>query len=59
LEGGFFLQQDAAIDFAGMFQVKARELIGYDPATGAFASYVYSNLSPEPLPYKWDLRATP
>jgi Protein of unknown function (DUF1579) len=56
LEGGFFLQQDAAIDFAGMFQVKARELIGYDPATGAFASYVYSNLSPEPLPYKWDLR---
>jgi hypothetical protein len=26
LEGGFFLQQDAKIDFAGMFEVRAREL---------------------------------
>jgi Protein of unknown function (DUF1579) len=56
LEGGFFLQQDAEIHFAGMFEVKARELIRYDPETDAFASYVYSNFSPEPLPYKWDLR---
>jgi hypothetical protein len=56
LEGGFFLQQDAEIHFAGMFEVKARELIGYDPETESFASYVYSNLSPEPLPYRWDLR---
>jgi hypothetical protein len=56
LEGGFFLQQDAEIEFAGMFRVKARELIGYDPETEAFASYVYSNFSPTPLPYKWDLR---
>jgi hypothetical protein len=56
LEGGFFLQQDAEIHFAGMFEVKARELIGYDPETASFASYVYSNLSPEPLPYRWDLR---
>jgi hypothetical protein len=56
LEGGFFLQQDAEIEFAGMFRVKARELIGYDPETEAFASYVYSNFSPSPLPYKWDLR---
>jgi hypothetical protein len=56
LEGGFFLQQDVEIQFAGMFEVKARELIGYDPETGGFASYVYSNFSPEPLPYKWDLR---
>jgi len=56
LEGGFFLQQDARIDFADMFKVRARELIGYDPETGGFASYVYSNFSPEPLPYKWDLR---
>jgi Protein of unknown function (DUF1579) len=56
LDGGFFLQQDAEIRFAGMFTVNARELIGYDAETGAFASYVYSNLSPLPLPYKWDLR---
>jgi Protein of unknown function (DUF1579) len=56
IEGGFFLQQDAHIEFAGMFTVDARELIGYDPDTDAFASYVYSNFSPEPLPYRWDLR---
>ena len=56
LEGGFFLQQDAEIEFAGMFRVKARELIGYDPETRGFASHVYSNLSPTPLPYAWDLR---
>jgi Protein of unknown function (DUF1579) len=56
LEGGFFLQQDIEIDFAGQFQVKSHELIGYDPETGAFASHVYSNLSPTPLPYAWELR---
>jgi hypothetical protein len=56
LEGGFFLVQDIAIDFAGMFQVKSHELIGYNPETGAFASQVYSNLSPTPLPYTWDMR---
>ena len=56
LEGGFFLQQDAEIDFAGMFDVKSRELIGYDPEAGAFASTVFSNFSPTPLPYRWDLR---
>jgi hypothetical protein len=56
LEGGFFLVQDVEIDFAGMYHVKSHELIGYDSATGAFSSYVYSNMAPEPLPYKWDLR---
>ncbi|MGH2592359.1 MAG: DUF1579 family protein [Anaerolineae bacterium] len=55
LDGGFFMQQDAEIDFAGM-KIKSRELIGYDPETKAFASSVYSNLSPAPLPYKWDLQ---
>jgi hypothetical protein len=56
LPGGFFLQQDIEIDFAGQFQVRSHELIGYDAETGAFASLVYSNLSPAPLPYTWDLR---
>lgn len=56
LDGGFFLVQDIEIDFAGMYQVKSHELIGYDPDTGAFASHVYSNMAPEPLPYRWDLR---
>jgi Protein of unknown function (DUF1579) len=56
LEGGFFLQQDTRIDFAGTFQVRSRELIGYDPDTQGFTSHVFSNLSPTPLPYAWDLR---
>jgi hypothetical protein len=56
LEGGFFMQQDVEMDFAGMMKIKSRELIGYDPETKAFSSLVFSNLSPIPLPYKWDLR---
>jgi Protein of unknown function (DUF1579) len=56
LEGGFFLQQDVEIDLGGRVHVKSRELIGYDPETQAFSSNVYSNLSPLPLPYKWDLQ---
>jgi Protein of unknown function (DUF1579) len=56
LPGGFFLQQDVELDFGGRLQIRSRELIGYDPQSGAFSSYVYSNLSPSPLPYKWDLQ---
>jgi Protein of unknown function (DUF1579) len=56
LEGGFFLVQDVEIDFAGMYQVKSHELIGFDPTTGAFTSQVFSNMAPVPLPYQWDLR---
>jgi hypothetical protein len=55
LDGGFFMQQDVEMDFAGMVKINSRELIGYDPKTKAFASQVYSNLSPEPLPYQWDV----
>jgi hypothetical protein len=50
LEGGFFMQQDLEMDFAGM-RIRSLELIGYDSATKAFASNVYSILSPVPLPY--------
>jgi hypothetical protein len=56
LEGGFFMQQDVEIDFVGSLKIKSRELIGYDPETKAFSSFVYSNLSPTPLPYKWELQ---
>jgi Protein of unknown function (DUF1579) len=55
LPGGFFLQQDVELDFAGMFEVKSHELIGYDAESGAFPSTVFSNLSPTPLPYRWEL----
>jgi Protein of unknown function (DUF1579) len=56
LDGGFFLVQDIEIDFAGMFHVKSHELIGHDAETGAFSSLVFSNMSPAPLPYRWDVQ---
>jgi hypothetical protein len=55
LRGGFFLEQRVQIDFMGM-QIDSLELIGYDPETDTFPSTVYSNFSPEPLPYKWDVQ---
>jgi hypothetical protein len=56
LPGGFFLRQHAQLDFAGLYKVDALELIGYDPASDTFKSLAYSNMSPEPLPYEWDVR---
>jgi Protein of unknown function (DUF1579) len=55
LRGGFFLEQRVQIDFMGL-QIDSLELIGYDPETDAFPSTVYSNFSPEPLPYRWDIQ---
>jgi hypothetical protein len=55
LPGGFFLQQDVEIDFAGMFHVQSHELIGYDPQTRTFPSLIFSNMSPTPLPYRWEV----
>jgi hypothetical protein len=31
-------------------------VIGYDPETQTFPSTVCANLSPEPLPYRWDVQ---
>jgi len=54
LDGGFFLQQDIELNFMGM-SITSRELIGHDAKTGKFSSLVYSNMSPVPLPYSWDV----
>lgn len=54
LPGGFFFEQRIELDFIGM-KIHSLELIGYDPETGTFPSTVYSNLSPAPLPYRWDI----
>ena len=56
LPGGFFLRQRVRLDFAGLFEIDSEELIGHDAATGRFESYVFSNLSPEPLPYEWEVQ---
>lgn len=53
LPGGFFLEQHVQLDFAGMVQIDSTEMIGYDPSTDTFPSQVYSNMAPEPLPYRW------
>jgi Protein of unknown function (DUF1579) len=54
LPGGFFLEQHVQLNFLGM-QIDSLELIGYDPESKTFPSTVYSNLSPAPLPYRWDV----
>ena len=54
LPGGFFLEQHVQLDFMGL-EIDSVELIGYDPETGTFPSTVFSNLSPVPLPYRWEL----
>jgi Protein of unknown function (DUF1579) len=54
LPGGFFLEQHIELDFMGM-QIDSTELIGYDPETRTFPSTVYANLSPVPLPYRWEI----
>jgi hypothetical protein len=56
LVGRFFLEQRASINFLGL-QIESPELIGYDPETGTFPSTVFSNLSPTPLPYRWEVDA--
>ena len=55
LPGGLFLEQHVELDFLGL-RIESLELIGYDPETDTFPSTVYSNLSPMPLPYRWDVR---
>jgi len=54
LPGGFFLEQHAQLNFLGL-EIESLELIGYDPETGTFPSTVFSNLSPTPLPYRWEV----
>ncbi|MCI0635153.1 MAG: DUF1579 domain-containing protein [Actinobacteria bacterium] len=54
LPGGFFLEQRFTLDFMGL-AIESVELIGYDPETRTFPSTVYSNLSPAPLPYRWEV----
>jgi hypothetical protein len=54
LPGGFFLQQRIELNFIGL-EIRSLELIGYDAETQTFPSQVYSNLSPVPLPYRWEV----
>jgi hypothetical protein len=53
--GGFFMMQRGEMG-AGDFQVKSLEVVGYDPVTKVFPSYVYSNLFEFHSKYFWDVR---
>jgi hypothetical protein len=55
LPGGFFLKQHVELDFAGFAQIDSFELVSYDPETDTYPSLVYSNMSPQPLPYRWKI----
>ncbi|RRR98464.1 DUF1579 family protein [Glycomyces terrestris] len=55
LPGGFFLEQHVELDFGGMVRVDSLELVGYDPESKTFPSRVYSNMSPQDLPYTWSI----
>ena len=54
LPGGFFLEQRIELDFMGL-KIDSLELVGYDPETNTYPSTVYSNVSPAPLPYRWEV----
>jgi Protein of unknown function (DUF1579) len=54
LPGGFFLLQEGTLNFLGM-EISNHELIGYDAETGTFPSTVFSNIGPQPLPYRWEV----
>jgi uncharacterized protein DUF1579 len=54
LPGGFFLEQRFSVDFMRM-RIDSLELVGYDAVEDALTSTVYSNLSPAPLPYRWEV----
>jgi hypothetical protein len=56
LPWGFFLEQHGTMIFLGM-DLYNLELIGYDPETETFPSTVFTNISPTPLPYRWELDA--
>jgi hypothetical protein len=55
LPGGFFLEQHIELNFIGM-KIDSLELIGHDPEADTFPSTVFSNLSPVPLPYTWEVQ---
>lgn len=55
LPGGFFFKQHAQINFMGM-EIDSLEIIRHDPETNSLKSFVYSNMSPMPLPYEWEMQ---
>lgn len=55
LPGGFFMEQHIVLQFGDHLHIDSTELIGFDFETGGLKSAVYSNMSPVPLPYFWEI----
>lgn len=55
LPGGFFLQQRGEMAM-GEFRVQSLEIVGYDPSTDAFPSYMFSSLGETAIRYCWDVQ---
>ena len=55
LPGGFFLQQRGEIEVRGS-KVYGLEIVGYDPATDIFPSYVFSNVGEASGRYYWNVQ---
>ena len=55
LPGGFFMIQQGWIRL-GRFKARSMEIIGYDPQTDTFPSYVYSDLGGVPSRYCWNVK---
>jgi hypothetical protein len=55
LPGGHFLEQLGDMEING-FRLQSLEIVGYDPSTQAFASYVYSSMCGMPARYYWDVQ---
>ena len=55
LPGGLLMHQRSEFRF-GKFNVKSLEIVGYDPVTKTFPSYVYSGVDDDPRLYRWDIK---
>jgi hypothetical protein len=51
----FFLQQCGEIEVMGL-KVHSLEIVGYDPSTKIFPSYVFSNMGGVAARYYWDVQ---
>ena len=55
MQGGYFLLQHGEIDLQGL-KIHSLEVVGYDPTTNTFPSYVFSSLGESPARYDWDIQ---
>lgn len=54
LPSGHLMQQRGKYNFDGT-EIHSLEIVGYDPESDSFPSYVYSNIDSVPLLYCWNI----